>query len=218
MHRLSAKTGDAKVPGCAIGRFESAADYAENLRELGAVITPEQPGPFEANLIRVELPLTRLMDAREHAPRVGFLSIPRGWRYAFFAARPNLPVLWNGEVFSLGEILLAGDGERLQQRTTGAAHFGVIGIRGQTLQHYAEGLVDGAPAIPVEASVVQVQSGLLRRLLQLHARIVRTVESRPGMVCHPEAARAIEQELIEVLVTCLVNGEVRSLSTSSFST
>ena len=203
------------VPSCAIGRFESAADYADHLRELGAVITPAEPGPFRADLIRVDLPLTCLIDAREPAARVGVLSMPNGWRYAFFATPPDLPHSWNGDALSGGEILLAGDGERLQQRTAGPVHFGVIGIRSQTLQHYAEGLADRTPAIPVAASVVQVQFGLRRRLLQLHARIIRMVGSRPGAVCHAETARAIEQELIEVLVTCLVSGEVRSLSTSS---
>jgi hypothetical protein len=193
------------VPGCAIARFESAADYAANLRELGAVIEPVQPGLFGANLTRIELPLIRLIDAQEQTARDGFLSIPRDWRYAFYTIRSDLPLLLNEELLSPNEILLAGDGERLRQRTIGAAHFGAIGIQCQTLDHYAEGLADGLPAIPVKTSVIKLQSGLLRRLLQLHGRVVRTAASRPGTVCHRETARSIEQELIEVLVTCLLN-------------
>ena len=202
------------MPGSAIGRFESTADYAENLRELEAVITPTQPGPFEATLIRVELPLTRLIDAQESAARIGFLSIPRGWRYALFATQPDLPLLWNAEALSFDDVLLAGEGRRLHQRTAGAARFGAVAIRSQTLQQYFDGLAGGAAAIPAETCVIHAQAGPKKRLLHLHARIVRTIQSRPGMVCHPEAARAIEQELIEVLVTCLVNGEVRSLPPS----
>lgn len=203
------------MPSCAIACSESAADYAEELREFQAVITPSQPGPFGTHLIRVELPLTRLIDAREPAARAGLLSIPHGWRYAFFTIPPDMLLSCNGDVLSGSDMLLAGDGDRLHQRTAGAAHFGVIGIRSQTLQHYADGLADGTPTIPVTAAIVQVQAGLRRRLLQLHTRITRMVGSRPGMICHPQTARAIEQELIEVLVTCLVSSEVRSLSTSS---
>ena len=35
---------------------------------------------------------------------------------------------------------------------------------------------------------------------------------RPKTISHPEAARAIEQELIEALVTCLENGDARHTS------
>jgi hypothetical protein len=202
------------VPGCTIARSESAADYAEQLREFQAVITPLHPGPFDTHLIRVELPLARLIDVREPTARVGFLSIPSGWRYAFFTVPPDIPLSCNGDALSGDDMLLAGEGDRLHQQTAGAAHFGAIGIRSQTLQHYADGLADGTPTIPPTAGVVQVQAGLRRRLLQLHARIIRMVESRPGMVCHPQTARAMEQEIIEVLVTCLVSSEVRSLSTA----
>ena len=197
------------MPGCAIARFESAVEYAANLRELGAVIKPIQPGPFGANLIRIELPLIRLIDAQEQTARVGFLSIPSGWRYAFYNIRPDLPLILNEELLSPDGILLAADGERLHQRTTDAAHFGAIGIQCRTLDHYAEGLADGLPAIPVKTSVIKLQSGLLRRLLQLHGRIVRTVASRPRTVCHRETARSMEQELIEVLVTGLISGDHR---------
>lgn len=205
------------MTGSAISRFTDPADYAESLREFGAVITPTEPGPFAANLIRVELPLSRLLDARESAPRIGLLTIPKDWHYAFFATQPDMPFIWNDETLPFGDILLAGEGERLRQRTMATARFGAIGIRGETLRHFAEGLAGQTPAILTGTSVIQLQAGPLRRLLQLHARIVRTIQSRPGMAIHPETVRAIEQELIEALVTCLVSGEARSLSAASHS-
>lgn len=201
------------MPGCAIGRFESAAEYADNLRELAAVIIPLEMGPFRTSLLRVELPLTRLIDARETGTRTGYFSIPGGWCYAFFSISPDQPLFWTDETLKGDEIVLARDGERLRQSTIGDAHFGAIGIRSQTLQHYVEGLGDGLPAVCGKTSVVQMQAGLRRRLLRLHSRVVRMVESRPISVCHPETARAIEQEVIEVLVTCLLSGRVRGLTT-----
>ena len=44
-------------------------------------------------------------------------------------------------------------------------------------------------------------------LLHLHAEAGRLTETRPGIIAHPEVARALEQDLIYALVTCLVDGE-----------
>lgn len=114
---------------------------------------------------------------------------------------------------SFGEVLLAGSAERLHQRTAAAAHFAAIGIRSAVLERYARGLADRAAAITKAASTLEVPAGVLRRLMQLHGRIVRTARSRPDAVVQPETARAIEQELIEALAMCLVDGRARRLST-----
>ena len=201
------------MPGSAFNRFTSAKEYAEGLRELKAHVVPSAAGPFVTHLVRVELTLVRLLDIDESAPRSGCWSIPRGWHYAFFAIRPGCSLSWNGHDVSFGEVLLAGSAERLHQRTAAAAHFAAIGIRSAVLERYARGLADRAAAITKAASTLEVPAGGLRRLMQLHGRIVRTARSRPDAVVQPETARAIEQELIEALAMCLVDGRARRLST-----
>lgn len=200
------------MPSSAIGRFTKTSDYQEGLRELNAIITPTRPGPFTASTVRADLPLMRLMRMQESAPRIGFLSIPKRWRYAIFPTQPGPPLTWNGEALSFGEIMFSGDGERLHQRTTDGASIGAVGLSGAMLRHYVSRLIGRPLALLAEASIVGLQTSEYRQLLRLHARIGRVVERRPNMICHPEASRAIEQELIEALVTCLVNADVRATS------
>jgi hypothetical protein len=203
---------DPLLPSSAVGRFTNTSDYEEGLRELSATITPTRPGPFIASLARADLPLIRLMRVQESAPRVAFLSIPKRWRYAIFLTQPGPPLIWNGEALSSGEIMLSGDGERLHQRTSEGASIGVVGIPGPMLRHYASGLNGQPLGLLSEASIVSLQPPQKQRLLRLHTRIGRLVETRPNTICHPEASRAIEQELIEALVTCLVNADARATS------
>ena len=200
------------MSGSAIGRFTNTSDYEEGLHELGAAITPTQPGPFTASLVRVDLPQLRLMRAKESGPRIGFFSIPDHWRYTIFLTRPGPPLVWNGDALSFGDVMLSGAGERLHQRTIEAAEIGIIGMPGQMLRRYARGLVGRTLAPLHEASIVRLKKAQNRHLLLLHARIGRLAETRPGTICHPEAARAIEQELIEALVTCIVTGDARGAS------
>jgi hypothetical protein len=200
------------LPSSSVGRFTNTSDYREGLRELSATITPTRPGPFIASLARADLPLIRLMRAQESAPRVAFLSIPKRWRYLIFLTQPGPPLIWNGEALSSGEIMLSADGERLHQRTTEAASIGVVGIQETTLRHYAAGLIGKPLGILSEASIVSLQTSQNERLLRLHAKIGRLVETRPNTICHPEASRAIEQELIEALMMGLVNADARATS------
>src|SRR2546428_736283 len=47
------------------------------------------------------------------------------------------------------------------------------------------------------------------QLLRLHAQACRLAETKPKMLTHPEVARAIEQGLIQALVTCLIAAKVQ---------
>lgn len=200
------------MPGSAFNRFTSAKEYAEGLRELKAHVVPSAAASFVVHLVRVELPLVRLLDVDESGSRSGCWSVPRGWHYAFFGIRPGCSLSWNGHDLPFGEVLLAGSAEPLHQKTEAASHFAAIGIRSGVLERYAHGLSDEPVVLTRAASTLEVPAGVLRRLVQLHRRIVRTARSRPDAVVRPETARAIEQELIEALAMCLVDGRARRLS------
>lgn len=192
------------MPGCALGRFESAAEYVEQLREFAATVEPASTGPFEAKLVRLDLAFCHLIDARESAARVGSFTVPAGWFYACFSVGEALSPAWNGKTMGRAEILFARGGTVLQQRTDGPTHWGLIGIPSLTMEVYSRGMVDGGAMPLSQSAVVQVGSALRKRLLNLHCRIVRMVETRPAVVFNAQAARAIEQEVIEAVVTCMV--------------
>ena len=49
----------------------------------------------------------------------------------------------------------------------------------------------------------------MAKLQRLHAAAGRLAEEAPEIIAHPEAARGLEQALIEAMVGCLDEGEVR---------
>jgi AraC-like DNA-binding protein len=50
------------------------------------------------------------------------------------------------------------------------------------------------------------------RLQRMHAAAGRLAESDPEIIAHPEAARGLEQALIEAMVACVMHGESRENS------
>src|SRR5262249_16045180 len=46
------------------------------------------------------------------------------------------------------------------------------------------------------------------QLLRLHAQACRLAETKPEMIAHPEVARALEQDLLHALITCIATDHV----------
>jgi hypothetical protein len=62
---------------------------------------------------------------------------------------------------------------------------------------------------PAEGQVLRLPSRDAARLHCLHAQACRLAGKKPQLLAHPEVARAIEQDLIRALVTCLTGANVK---------
>ena len=62
---------------------------------------------------------------------------------------------------------------------------------------------------PRDALIVTPSPAAMAKLQRLHAAAGQLAEDAPAVIAHPEAARGLEQALIEAMVGCLGEGEVR---------
>jgi transcriptional regulator GlxA family with amidase domain len=78
------------------------------------------------------------------------------------------------------------------------------------LEHYGWAL-SGAPfSLPPEGRALQPSQRLAAQLRRLHAQACRLAETKSKILSHSEVARAIEQGLIQALVTCLTTATART--------
>jgi AraC-like DNA-binding protein len=59
---------------------------------------------------------------------------------------------------------------------------------------------------PEVSELIRPPAPLMGRLLRLHAAAGQLAATTPDILAHPEVAKAIEQELIRVMVGCLTDG------------
>ena len=78
------------------------------------------------------------------------------------------------------------------------------------LEHYGRALSGTPFSLPAEGRILQPSRRVTAGLRRLHARICRLAETKPKIVSHFEVARAIEQGLIQMLVTCLTTASARA--------
>src|SRR5215472_2345991 len=62
---------------------------------------------------------------------------------------------------------------------------------------------------PQDPQILNPPSSAMAKLQRLHAAAGRLAEDAPEIIAYPEAARGLEQALIEAMVACLANGDSR---------
>ena len=199
------------MPGGGTRTFLEPDYYEASLRQaqIDAVVVPR--GKFGARLTWAELHHLLVLRCEEEFSRVAYLRLSPGPAFITFpAASGPLPALWSGKEMQAGDIMFHSRGERLHQTTLGHSVWNVIAMDPAQLERYGRALSGTPFSLPPEGRALQPSPRLAARLRRLHAQICRLAETKSKILSHSEVARAIEQGLIQALVTCLTTASVRT--------
>ena len=198
------------MPGGGTRTFLEPDHYEASLRQaqIEAVIVPE--ARFRARITWAELHHLQVLRCEEDSPRIAYVQLAPGLAFVTFPAGSEPLPVWRGREMAAGEIVFHSRGERLHQWTPGHSVWNVIAIDPAQLEHYGWAL-SGAPfSLPPEGRALQPSPRLAARLRRLHAQACRLAETKSKILSHSEVARAIEQGLIQALVTCLTTAKART--------
>ena len=137
------------------------------------------------------------------------MRLPPDRVFVTFPARSDSALLYGSSWLQFGDLMLHSRGERLHQRTTAACEWASVSIAPATLSAFGRTLSERHLVAPAAAQVVRPRRGDGRRLERLHARICRIVERNLNSLSNREVVRALEQDLISALISCLAHGEVQ---------
>src|SRR5438309_9102897 len=106
-------------------------------------------------------------------------------------------------------IVRYGEGQSYYRQSSGFACYGSMSLPVGDVAIIGESMaaVDLKP--PRNAMLVTPPPAFMARLQRLHAAAGQLAEDAPEIIANPDAARGLEQALIEALVGCLSIGEVR---------
>jgi AraC-like DNA-binding protein len=210
--QLTAEGKGAGMPVGAVGRFTDPEYYVANLHVMTVDLVVTGSGQFDGRLTWAQLRHIDLLCAQESLPRIAYVSLQPPAVMATFLMQSGPALLLNGVALQPGEIAFHARGERFHQRTTGAARWGLLAIAPRFASICAAALTGRRFRLPTTGAVFRPPSADMTRFLRLHARVGHLVEVRPARIGHPEVVRAIEQELIDMLMTCFCTGKPRNES------
>ena len=186
------------------GVFREQDDFEAALQEDGSVnLLVTGQGSFRARLTRIALHQLRLVTAEEFLARISFHSVPPDVTLVSVAFSHDRPLIW-GE-FSAGadEIVTLGAGHRAHVRSVARSHWGTIVVPTRLLASNSELLSRRAVVVPGGVSRWRPSVKSSRYLTRLHSRATRVANVQADVITTSEAARALEQELIDAVIACL---------------
>ena len=177
--------------------------YEASLRQaqINAVLVPN--GKFGARLTWAELHDLQILRCEEDFPHIAYLQLHPQLAFVTFPAGSGALPVWRGRQVQAGEIMFHSRGERLHQSMSAPSIWNVIAMDAVQLERYGRALSGRPFSLPPEGQVLQPSPRNAARVRRLHAQICRLAETKPKLLSHPEVARAMEQGLIQPLVTCL---------------
>jgi AraC-like DNA-binding protein len=184
--------------------FTDADGYQASLRDVLDLLVL-RPRNFHAHLTWVELPHVRLLRAQESSARVGYLRLPPGEVFVVFVTRRGMPLVHAGQELEFGELIWHS--RNSHQWMTDASEWGLIAVTGDTLKLFGRSVAGQELQSPLWPRSIRPASADWRKLLRLHGQAARIAETSPNRIMNPEVVRALDQDLIELLVSCLASAD-----------
>ena len=197
------------MPSSAVRTFTDPADYAAAIRATRAELTVLGRGSFAGKLTRIDLHHLWMQRFSDNLPRIAHSAAMTGRAIISFRTELGPDLRWGGIDVQPASIMRHSEGQNSFQRSSGSACWGAMSLPIEEMVSVGTAVAGCDLTPPADMLIVTPPPAAMAKLLRLHAAAGQLAEDAPAVIAHPEAARSLEQALIEAMVACLDIGEVR---------
>jgi AraC-like DNA-binding protein len=189
---------------CEARSFTEPSEFGDAIRGAKFDMTVTGRGQFKSGYTGLELGAVRIQRISENLPII-FHSTHSGDRASFmFHTEPGQSVFRNGvEVTSDSIVRRARGAQSHFQRSFGPVNWGGISLRLSDIPCLSETVVGYDLTPPLGEQIFVPSLGAMASFRRLHAAVGLLATQAPEIIAHQEAARGIEQVLMQALVACL---------------
>jgi AraC-like DNA-binding protein len=200
------------MPSSAVRTFTDPDDYAAAIRQGTYELTVTQCGDFAAKLTRIDLHRLWMQRFSDNLPRISHIAGWGGRAVIAFRTRPGPSLLSSGVEMQSTNIVRYSEGQSYYRRSSGLASYGSMSLPVEDAAAFGEAMAGFDLMPPRDAMLVTPPAAAMARLQRLHAAAGHLAEEAPEIIANPDAARGLEQALIEAMVECLGHQEGRANS------
>jgi AraC-like DNA-binding protein len=185
--------------------FTDPDGYAAAIGDARLNLTITGAGDFKAELTWMQLQHLKIYRCCESLPRIGYISLsPK----LIFLSFPNnaTSAIFSGFSVEKGDIIFYSPGERVHQRFNGACQWGLIVLSAQYFADCNKALLGRSFVSPGASSVIHPSRTEIVRFRRLFRQACHLAEARRKIAELPEAARALEQDMLHAIIHCLAGG------------
>jgi AraC-like DNA-binding protein len=187
--------------------YTNPDDYQAAIERANLKLTITARADFKACLTWLKLHNLRVLRGCEKSPVIAYISLPSAPAFVSFPTADSSSI-WAGLELPVGDIVFHSRGERTHRCTSRKSQWGLVSLPAEELAACAKALTGTKITLPPVGQVLRPSPRAAARLLHLHSRASRLAETRHELIANPEVTRALEQELLHALVSCLTGDEV----------
>jgi AraC-like DNA-binding protein len=187
--------------------FTEPGDFAAAIRGAEVEMCLLVPGLFSAGITRVDLNSLRIQRLSESHPRIMHATLSDNRLVFSFHGGIGADLFYNGTTLMPDSIACLKRRESFFQRSDGPVVWGCMSVPEDIIHSAVPAVAGWDPTAPRTKMVVAAAPGEIAKLRRLHAAVGLLAEKAPEVIEQPEAARGLEQALIETLAECFSTGD-----------
>jgi len=195
------------MPSSAVRAFTDPDEFVASIRQGTCQLTVTGRGNFATELIRIDFHRLWVQRFSEALPRIIHVT-DWGGRAAFsFRLQPGASIIRAGVEMLPGTIMRHAEGQSYYVNSGGGG-YGTMSLPIAEMACAGAAIAGCDLVPPKDPQFITAAPAALATLRDLHASAVALAKDAPAVIAHPEAARGLEQALVEAMVDCLGGGEV----------
>ena len=164
-------------------------------------------GVYSSELTRMDLHHLWMQRSQTTLPQITHLADHEYRRpIAFLTDVQQAPIYRNGEEVPPGTIVVSAPHAEYHYRMPTHCRIGFMSLAPDDLAVAGRAIAGCDLIAPKETRLIRPSEPHMARLLGLHEAAGHLAATVPDLLAHPEVARAIEQELVRTMITCLTEG------------
>jgi AraC-like DNA-binding protein len=190
--------------------FSDPDGYAASFGNARVNLTITGAGDFRARLTWLKLTDLEIYRCCEDLPRIAYISLPPGQIFLSFPL-DEAALISDGFALRNGHFVLHDPGERTHQRSDGACRWGLISLSSEQFTRCGEALTGLVPA--QVSRIMRPARAQALKFQRLFRHACHLVESKHERIERPEAAGALEQEMLHAIINCVSTSETEDNQT-----
>jgi AraC-like DNA-binding protein len=202
------------MPTSEIRSFTDPSEFAAAIHGVDVDLTFVGSGPFSAKITRIDLGSISIQRLSESLPLIIHASNLGEHATFGFHTQPGQSLVRDGVEVTWDKIVHAGRSQSQFQRSAGPMDWGSISLQMEDVT-FAEisALGINLPAASSE-KIITPRPEALAKLRRVHAAIGSISRDAPELIADSEAARGLEQTLMQALIGCLDDGQIQEQTPS----
>jgi AraC-like DNA-binding protein len=196
----------------AFHRFTDPQAFEPAVQGAAVEVFPTAKGRFETEITKVRFDQLWMQRFHTILPQVDTVAHKQDRRAISFLTEPKSPTWMHCGIKVLPGDIIAGRREMIYERLDGDVRSGAMSLPTHELNAALKAIA-GRELPEKQKSIVRPDPALMSRLLTLHRVVGQLPHDTPQILELPEVGRAIEAQLIHVMVHCLAESMAVPITT-----